>query len=128
MDIMTEIRIISKMFFSDDAQCGLRRLQELWDRIPDPKTETTNAYLVLEYGVAFSIKCGDLDKAKWWASFATEFASKRKDLGEAEFLIGKVAFARGELDSAKEWFGIANQKSEGKIFAGEDKMYMQLLR
>jgi hypothetical protein len=55
------------------------------------------------------------------------FAEKRHDLGEVEFLIGKVAFARGEMERAREQFCIANVKSEGRAFEGEDVRYKKLI-
>jgi hypothetical protein len=128
MDVMSELREVAGLFRSNNFQSGLLRLREIWDRIPEPKVETANAYLVLEYGVAFSLKSGNLDEAQRWAALAPNFAEKRQDRGEVEFLVGKVAFERGELDVAKECFLIANAKSEGRIFEGEDKKYTQLIR
>jgi hypothetical protein len=55
------------------------------------------------------------------------FASKRQDMGEVEFLVGKVAFERGELEKAKEQFLIANRKSEGRAFNGKDERYERLI-
>jgi hypothetical protein len=128
MEIMAELREVSVLFRSNDFQNGLERLREIWDEIPEPKVDTANAYLVLEYGVAFSLKSGNLDEAQRWAAFAPDFAQKRQDRGEVEFLVGKVAFERGDLATAKEWFLISNAKSEGRIFEGEDKKYVQLIR
>lgn len=128
MDVMSELREVSGLFRSHDFQSGLLQLRKIWDRIPEPKVDTANAYLVLEYGVAFSLKSGDLDEAQWWATHAPDFAEKRKDRGEVEFLVGKVALERGELEAAREWFLISNVKSEGRIFEGEDKKYAQLIR
>ncbi|MBS0253878.1 MAG: hypothetical protein JSS36_01365 [Proteobacteria bacterium] len=128
MEVMAELREVSVLFRSNDFQNGLERLREIWDEIPEPKVDTANAYLVLEYGVAFSLKSGNLDEAQRWAAFAPDFAQKRQDRGEVEFLVGKVAFERGDLATAKEWFLISNAKSEGRIFEGEDKKYVQLIR
>lgn len=128
MDVMAELREVAGLFRSNGFQSGLPRLWQIWDGIPEPKIDTANAYLVLEYGVAFSLKCGDLDEAQRWAAFAPDFAEKRQDRGEVEFLVGKVAFERGELDAARKWFLIANAKSAGRIFEGEDKKYAQLIR
>jgi hypothetical protein len=128
MEVMSELREVSGFFRSNDFQTGLQNIREIWDRIPEPKVDTDNAYLVLEYGVAFSLKSGDLDEAQRWAAFAPDFAQKRQDRGEVEFLVGKVAFERGDLAAAREWFMISNAKSEGRIFEGEDRKYAQLIR
>jgi hypothetical protein len=55
------------------------------------------------------------------------FAAKRHDMGEAELLLGKVAFERGDLQTAKEQFVIANAKSEGRAFEAKDERYQRLI-
>lgn len=55
------------------------------------------------------------------------FAAKRQDMGEAEFLVGKVAFERGDLQTAKKQFAIANAKSDGRAFEAKDERYRRLL-
>lgn len=55
------------------------------------------------------------------------FAIKRHDLGEVEFLLGRVAFGRGNLKLAREHFTIANIKSEGRLFEDEDERYKLLI-
>jgi len=127
LDVMAELRPIGAMYSAGDFPAGLDKLQSLWARVPEPKADTLNAYLIVEYGVALSLKEGDLEKAQEWADRAPAFAAKRHDLGEVEFLTGKVAFARGELEKAKEQFLIANAKSEGRAFEGEDARYRQLI-
>lgn len=125
---MAELKPVGALYSAGDFQEGLERLQLLWKTIPEPKAETLNAYLVVEYGVALSLKIHDLDQAKDWADQAPMFAAVRHDIGEVEFLIGKVAFERGELDTAKSQFLIADAKSEGRVLEGEDARYRRLIR
>lgn len=127
MDVMSELARIDQFFTSRDLDTGSKELWKLWDAIPDPKIDTPNAYLVIEYGVAFALKGGALNEAQKWVAFAPPFAEIRHDMGEVEFLIGKVAFARSEYDVAKENFLIANVKSEGRAFEDEDRKYRQLI-
>lgn len=128
MDVMSQLREVGVLFKKNDIHSGLQKLQEIWNNVPEPKTDTLNAYLILEYGVGLALKVGDLDEAQRWADFAPDFALKRHDSGEVEFLRGKVAFARGDLKDAKNWFLIANTKSEGRMFEGEDRSYADLIR
>lgn len=128
MDIMTELQEVGVLFRKGDFCTGLKQLWDLWVRIPEPKSGTPNAYLVIEYGVAFSLKSGDLDQAQKWASLAPAFAEKRQDRGEVEFLMGKVAFERGEIEIARERFLVANMKSKGRLFEGEPKKYKDLIK
>lgn len=55
------------------------------------------------------------------------FAIKRHDMGEVEFLLGKVAFERGDMKKAREYFVVANIKSEGRAFEAKDERYRQLI-
>lgn len=56
MDVMSELQKIGVPYTAGDFDAGLNELRQLWQNIPDPKTDTPNAYLVLEYGVGFSQK------------------------------------------------------------------------
>jgi hypothetical protein len=89
---MTELKPIGALYSAGDFRAGLSKLQSLWAAVPEPKNDTANAYLIVEYGVAFSLKENDLDQAQEWASSAPMFAENRHDLGEVEFLVGKVEF------------------------------------
>jgi hypothetical protein len=127
IEVMSEMKGIGARFQSGDLSTGLRDLDSLWDRIPEPKTETANSYMVIEYAVAFTLRLKDLDQAKKWASRAALFTGKRQDKGEVEFLVGKVAFECGETEAAKQSFVVANKKSRGRIFQGEDPKYRTLI-
>lgn len=125
---MSELKEIGALFRAGDFRTGLKILWDLWIQIPEPKIETPNAYLVIEYGVAFALKSRDLDDAKKWAALAPAFAEKRQDRGEVEFLVGKVALERGEIDVAKENFAVSSLKSKGRIFEGEGKKYKKFIQ
>jgi hypothetical protein len=126
-DLMAELKEIGACYKTGDLAAGLAGLAALWSKIPEPKTATANAYLVIEYGVAFALKTDDLVAAKNWASFALPFIERRQDRGEVEFLIGKVQFADGDIEAAKQSFAAANKKSNGRIFQQEDPRYQALL-
>jgi len=127
MDVMLELKSVGECLKANDFSTGLKKLADVWERIPEPKTTTPNAYMVIEYGAAFALKMRDLDEAQKWASLAPRFIEKRRDRGEVEFLMGKVAFERGEFEAAKRHFATANEKSEGRIFHGENPEYKALI-
>ncbi|WP_404333824.1 hypothetical protein AB2M62_11385 [Sphingomonas sp. MMS12-HWE2-04] len=127
MDVMAKLRPIGAMYSAGDFRGGLVELKSLWSEVPDPKPETLNAYLIVEYGVALALKDGNFEQAQEWADRAPMFAAKRQDMGEVEFLVGKVAFERGDLEKAKEQFIIANAKSEGRAFEAKDERYRRLI-
>jgi hypothetical protein len=128
MDVMAELRSIGALFTAGDYSSGSEKLRDLWEKIPEPKTATLNSYLIIEYAVAFALKAGELDEARRWAELAPEFSKVRQDMGEVEFLIGKVAFERGDYESAKRNFVVANIKSEGRSFHGKDPKYKNLIQ
>ncbi|MFL6756679.1 MAG: hypothetical protein ACJ8EG_03800 [Sphingomicrobium sp.] len=127
MDVMAELQGIGGLVRASDFPTALERLWELWAEIPVPRTETPNAYLIIEYGVSCALKIGDFDQAQKWAALAPQFATVRHDMGEVEFLQGKVAFERGDHATARECFKVANAKSEGRAFEGEDERYRRLI-
>jgi hypothetical protein len=128
MDVMPALSKIGPLYTAGDFGAGLEELRRLWASIPEPKADTLNAYMVIEYGVAFSLKKGDLDEAQDWADLAPPFAEKRHDMGEVEFLVGKVAFERGDYALAKDKFLIANAKSESRLFKSAEKKYRDLIQ
>lgn len=128
IDVMVSLKDVGELYRSGDFQAGLLKLKELWESIPEPKANIQNSYLVIEYAVKFAMQAGDLDKAWQWAALAPKYNQNRQDLGEAEFLVGKVAFERGDFGTAKEQFVIANEKSRGRIFRGEDSKYKAIIK
>ena len=128
MDVMIELKKAGELYRSGDLKASLSVVQATWDELQGSKPEIPNAYLLVEYAVAILLKLNELDRALTWANLAPDFAEKRHDLGEAEFLLGKVYLARGDLIESKRCFITANAKSHGKIFDGERSEYIQLIK
>ena len=127
MDVMERLNEIGKLVVKNDFKRAMAEIWNLWEGVPEPKTCVPNAYLIIEYGVACALKLQDLDAAETWAKLAPAFSAARHESGEVEFLVGKVAYERGELEKAKDWLRRADAKSEGRMFHGEDRKYIQLL-
>ena len=125
---MHELKPAGAQYASGEFREALSYLHAFWTRIPEPKVETLNSYMVIEYGVACALKLGDLDEASTWAELAPPYKEKRHDVGEVEFLIGKVAFARGDMAFARENFLIAKRKSRGRLLKGADERYLALIK
>ena len=128
IDVIKELSLIAKYFESREYKIALDKLDILWEMVPEPKNKIPNAYLIIEYAVAFAFKSGDYERAHKWALFAPPFAEVRHDMGEVEFLMGKVAYERGEYENAKNYFLISHKKSEGRAFDGQEKKYINLIR
>ena len=116
MDIMRELKPIGELYKAGKHADGLVEIRRLWDAIPAPKHEDPN------------MQAGDLNGAWEWALLGPGCIGVSQDLGEAEFLLGKVAYERGDPEAAKSNFLLAKKKSHGRIFLGEDKKYEALIR
>ena len=127
MDVMTELGPAGELFRSGDYTRALEATRALWVRLPEPRTEVPDAYNVIEYAVACALRMQDLDQAWSWACLAPSFSEHRQDRGEAEFLVGRVAFARGDMALARTHFLVAKSKSRGRLFEGEDPRYRALV-
>jgi tetratricopeptide (TPR) repeat protein len=128
LDIMSEIRRLGK-FYTDQAFAeGLQEIWRVWERVPEPKSADGNAYMLVEYGAAFALKLRNFEEAKKWINLAPMFTEIRHDGGEVEFLSGKVYFEFGHFHKAKEYFELAYEKSEGRMFDGEPIKYIELLK
>lgn len=93
-------------------------LEAAWELIPEPKgIYCEESYHLVKDIISTCFIVNDLKKAKEWAEkiFLTGFA--RIDSGNKEFISGKVAYELGDLETAKEFFSIANNKSEGRCFS-----------
>ncbi|MCU4989270.1 hypothetical protein OCF10_10000 [Bacillus cereus] len=105
-------------------------LEEAWDIIPNPKgIYCEESYHLVKDIISTCFMVNDLKKAKEWADkiFLTGFA--RIDSGDKEFIAGKVAFELDDLETAKEFFSIANTKSEGRCFGNpKNTKYLKFLK
>lgn len=107
----------NKNFEKGDYNRCILLLEEAWDLIPDPKgIYSEESYHLVKDIIHISLKINDYNKAKEWVEniFLTGF--DRIDSGDKEFISGRVAFELGDLETAKEFFRIANDKSEGRCF------------
>ena len=128
IDVMPELRAIGEMAARGDYAGGRVRINKLWETLPEPKAEVPNVYMLIEYAAALSMSAGDMDDAWRWALLAPKYNKRRQDLGEAEFLVGKVAFERGDTEVAAANLLVANRKSNGRIFRGEDPKYKSIIQ
>ena len=128
VDVMAALKEVGELYKRGEPKSALHELQKIWDAVPEPKSSVKNSFLVIAYAVKISMTSHDLDQAWRWATLAPRYNQGRQDIGEAEFIVGKVAFERGDLATAKEQFIIANSKSRGRVFNGEDAKYRDLIK
>ncbi|WP_436045634.1 tetratricopeptide repeat protein [Pseudoxanthomonas sp. LjRoot143] len=126
--VMKSLQSPGALYASGHYEQAFAEVKEIWDGLPRTKLEEPNAYMVIEYAVAILLRLGRLDEAHTWAERSLDFREKRHDLGEAEFLIAKVAYEQGNLEEARQLISIASRKSDGRILQGEDPKYRALVR
>jgi tetratricopeptide (TPR) repeat protein len=116
------------MFTEGKHEKSFSKLYQALELIPEPKEDYGESFNILKYIIEDFLTLKDTDNAKLWSHKIFEYSKVRLDCGEKEFLMGKILFESGQLDEAKELFKIAFQKSKGRIFAGEPKKYVDLLK
>ncbi|MCW7471833.1 hypothetical protein [Leptospira kanakyensis] len=131
--IISKLQPIGEKYKKEKYNECIEDLINLWNEIPEPKTDYNdgNVYLITEYLVMIFLKMEKFDEAYKWAIQSTIFNNKRNLAGEAEFLIGKVAFAKNDFEFAKNMFYLAKKRSGGRCFEGNDsnsKAYKDLLK
>ncbi|MBM9592383.1 hypothetical protein JWG41_18210 [Leptospira sp. 201903075] len=128
IDIMKKIIELGELYKRGEFDKCISEISEIWDSLPDPKETVPNSYLLVEYGARISLAKKDYVKAWEWANVSLKYNDIRNRMGEGEFLLGIVSFAKGDVENAKKYFAIANEKSEGRAFEGANiSQYKKLL-
>lgn len=126
-DVMEKIKIFGDLYRQGKHEKCLEEISLFWNELPEPKEQIPNSYLLIEYGARVSLLLKKFDDAWKWALMSLKYNEIRNKMGEGEFLIGKVAFEKNDLDNAKKYFQVAYEKSEGRAFEGEDPSYKKLI-
>ncbi|MCG8337752.1 MAG: hypothetical protein MJE63_24910 [Proteobacteria bacterium] len=111
-----------------DFPKSIEYLADAWDILPKPKGSWDDSFYIALYLSETYLLMEDYKKAEDWAETIFDCALNRIDSGEREFLLGKVAFESGKETEAKNYFKIADQKSESRCFEDQDKKYHQFFK
>jgi hypothetical protein len=103
-------------------------LEIAWDKLPDPKGIYDDSFHIVLYLSETYLEIGNINNAKKWADLIYECDLERADSGQREFLSGKVAFESGDLICAKQYFSVANEKSQGRCFKSSDGKYLRFFK
>lgn len=106
----------------------IKNLKTAWELLPDEKIKWNESYLIADYLAAVYVLEKKFDDALNWSTILQKCDLERGDFGEREFALGKVYYEMQDLEKAKEQFIIAMKKSEGRMFEGEDKKYIDLVK
>lgn len=119
----------NEQFENGNHNESIRTLEEAWELLPEPKGiySEESFHLVKDIiDTCFIIK--DYKKAKEWSDKLFLTGLSRKDTGKKEFISGKISLELGDIELAKEFFSIANKKSEGRCFEDEDTKYLKCFK
>lgn len=102
--------------YSNDIEKGITLMEVAFDIIPDPKESYDETYTLAETLLAVQLSLKNLEEANKWLKWVMVADAERIDSGEREHWAGKLAYERGQLEDAKEFFRISNEKSEGRCW------------
>lgn len=126
-DIMAELAPVRELFKAGGYSDALIELERLWETVPAPKEGTLNSYLIVSYGVTIALKAKCLDEAWKWAQRGLPYSGNFNLAGESEFLMGEVAYARSDHETAIRYFKKARKMSGWRLFRNKDPRYRQLI-
>lgn len=99
----------------------IEALMKAWELLPEPKENWYDGFLVAKYITHTFFNVKDFENAEVWARNLRAF-NKVRDFGESEFISGKVALELGKEEDAYQFFKVADEKSEGRVWKGEKDM------
>lgn len=109
------------IFNPDDIEPAIKILKEAWAVLPEPKEKWYDSFLISKYLTHAYFNSGDLENALKWAKVFNE-ADPTRDYGESEFMLAKVYLTLDQKSEAKEYFELADEKSDGRVWEGEKDM------
>ena len=126
MDIAQKVFELNKTYEIDTYEERIRRLEELWEGIPAPRHQVQNSYLIISKVVAIHLANGQKDKAWEWCQHALAYSGSFNLGGESEFLVAKVAFERGDIETARRYFKIVRKTSGKRLFQNQRSEYYSI--
>lgn len=103
---------------------------DAWDLLPEPKYKQSISWFMVLDIVKYAIETKHIEYADKFIGLLFICALNRADSGEREFWAGRLAYAKGDTDIAKELFALSLEKSEGRgiISRKENQIYKELVQ
>lgn len=101
---------------------------DAFDAIPEPRNNWGETYEVARNLMAANFRSGKIAESEKWLAVFMVADPDRPNVGEREMWAGKIAFEKNDMVEAKKYFTIANTKSEGRAFKGEDQKYFKFFK
>ncbi len=103
---------------------------EAWEALPEPKYKQPMSWWVVIGILKYGIETEHLEYAEKFLGLLFICDLDRADSGEREFWAGRLAYAKGDINVAKELFALSLEKSEGRgiISRKENQKYKELVQ
>lgn len=108
-----------------NVDVAVKRLNELWEGIPEPKYEYKESYLVAWSMIETALRTKNIEMMKEWMPHVFSADPERYDNGDRELYAAQVEYECGDLAKAYEYLDIAKKKSTGRCFRKCDKKYKE---
>lgn len=102
-------------------------LISFFEKLPEPKTEIKNSYLFVREICELALEEKDLNLAEKWGLIGLQYEGIHGLLGEQNFFLGEVMFAKGDMEKAKEYFTKVYENSKSRLFKGKNPEYLKLI-
>lgn len=106
---------------------ALTLLLEAWKLIPEDKYSYNESFLIAWRVVQIAIETKNIQLMNEWKTHIIHSCPSRADTGEREMWLGKIAYMNNNFKEAKEYFYIADKKSEGRCFTPSNLIYKRFL-
>jgi len=111
-----------------DFPSGISFLLKAWGELPSPKVIFPDSFRISTYIIEIYLKMNNIDDAIKWSKITYLCDLERAEIGEREFISGKIAFESSNMEDAKYYFWIAHKKSGGRCFVDTDKKYFNFFK
>ena len=105
----------------------IAEMLKLWETIKENPVDVNNSYLIVHDIVKEALKANLLDVAEKWAEIGMQYEGIHNLCGEGAFQVGVVAFAKGDLEKAKQYFKMAKKNSGWRNFRNKNPAYRALI-
>ncbi len=130
-DIFWEAKIeYDDLFKKKQYDIAWEECLKVWEKFPNPKYKEPMSYLWIEDIINHAIETKQFELANKYIGFLFIADLERCDIGDREYLAGKLAFEQGEIELAKQLFRRAYEKEpSGMCFKGkENEKYRNLIK
>lgn len=130
-NLIFKIRCESVSKFEEgDYDEGWKLCMEAWDMLPEPKYKQPESWFVVTNIIKYSIETKNFEYADRFLGLLFICALERADSEDREFWAGRLAYAKGDMDIAKELFARSLEKGNGYGYINDSKnrIYKELVQ